>query len=162
MARLQVAKVLKPQGIRGELKCQVLTDILAIFSDKTSFFIDNKEVVTEKLSIRQGYLYIKFKGVDTRNDAELFRNKALFVEKDVLVDNLNDGFLIDDLIGMVLYDERGEQVGQIVDYEEYGASGIFTIVEAGHQYEVPFIQSIFKQEGNTLVVDRKEYDNTKI
>lgn len=162
MARLQVAKILKPQGIKGELKCQVLTDILAIFSDKTTFFIDNKVMIAEKISVRQGYLYIKFNGVDTRNDAELFRNKGIFVEKEALVNNLNDGFLIDDLIGMVLYDERGEQVGQIVDYEEYGASGIFTIVETGHQYEVPFIQAIFKQNGNTLIVDRKEYNNTKI
>lgn len=162
MSKLLVAKVAKPQGIKGELKCQVLTDVLAVFSSSINLYIDNNKMKVQRASVRNGFVFIKFEGIDSRNDAEFFRNKSVYAEKSDLESFLQDEFLVGELIGMALYDENGNFVGQIVDYEDYGASGIFTIVENGHQYEVPFIHQIFRREGKTLVVNKKEYDSTKI
>ena len=125
MDRLLVAKISKPQGIKGELKCQLLTDVLAVFNGEVlDFDVSGKTMHAEKVSVRQGALYIKFQGVDTRNDAELFRNKDIFLSKDIIQKFLDNEVLVDDLIGAVLYDEKGDLVGQIVDYENYGASDI--------------------------------------
>ena len=70
MQRLIIAKISKPQGIRGEVKCQVLTDVLAVFCGEVKdFYVGNKLMQAEKVAYRQGSLYIKFSGIDTRNDA---------------------------------------------------------------------------------------------
>ncbi len=163
MEKILVAKISKPQGIKGEVKCQIFTDVLAVFNDITIFEIDGIKREIEKLCVRMGSLYIKFKDVNSRNEAENLRNKELFVEKSVLQENMQDEFLIDDLIGMVILDENNEQVGQIVDVENYGASDILTVLEDNHEFQIPFTQAVFKtDENNRLYVLRKEYNNNKI
>lgn len=163
MDRLLVAKISKPQGIKGELKCQLLTDVLAVFNGEVlDFDVSGRSMHAEKISVRQGSLYIKFQGVDTRNDAELYRNKEIYLPKDVIQSYLNDEVLVDDLIGAVLYDEAGNMVGQIVDYENYGASDILTVLENGHEYQVPFVKAIFNVKGDSITINRKEYNENKI
>lgn len=163
MAKLVIAKISKPQGIRGELKCQVLTDVLAVFDNTVmDFYVSGKPMHAEKVCFRQGAAYIKFEGVNTRNEAELFRNKEISLDKETVEKFLQDEILIDDLIGLVICDEEGFPVGQIVDYESYGAADILTIFEDGHEYQVPFIKEIFKQNGKKLFVDRQKYNENKI
>lgn len=163
MDRLLVAKISKPQGIKGELKCQLLTDVLAVFNgDVLDFDVSGKIMHAEKVSVRQGALYIKFQDVDTRNDAELLRNKDIYLSKDIIQRHLEDEVLVDDLIGATIFDEKGELVGQIVDYENYGASDILTVLENGHQYQVPFILSVFTIGKNAITVNRKAYNENKI
>lgn len=163
MSRLIVAKISKPQGIHGEVKCQVLTDVLAVFCGQVKdFYVDGKQISAEKVSFRQGSAYIKFEGVDTRNDAEKLRNKEITLDKEIIENFMEDEVLVDDLIGLNICDEEGFPVGQIVDYENYGATDILTILENGHEYEVPFIKEIFKQEGKKVYIIRKTYNENKI
>ena len=65
-------------------------------------------------------------------------------------------------ISQYIFDEKGELVGQIVDYENYGASDILTVLENGHQYQVPFILSVFTIGENAITVNRKAYNENKI
>ena len=69
---------------------------------------------------------------------------------------------MDDLIGMLLFDEEGNKVGQIVDYEDYGSAPIISIDENGHVYEVPYISQIFITEGDRLIINRRAYEENKI
>lgn len=158
-----IAKISKPQGIKGELKCQVLTDVLAVFNGEVlEFKVSGKIMQAERVSLRQKSLYIKFKDINSRNEAEALRNKEISISKQLLQNYLQDEILVDDLIGMALYDEKGSFVGQIVDYENYGASDILTVLENGHEYQVPFISDVFVIEKNNISVDRKAYNENKI
>ena len=163
MSRLLVAKISKPQGIRGEVKCQVLTDVLAVFSGEIKdFYVSGKLMQAEKVSFRQGSAYIKFLGVDTRNDAESLRNKEISLDKETIENFMHDEILVDDLIGLNICDENGFPVGQIVDFENYGAADILTILENGHEYQVPFVEAVFVQNGKKIHLLRKAYDENKI
>ena len=67
---LSVATILKPQGLKGELKCELLTDVLAVFSKAKSIFVDGKELKIIKANVRQGFLYITLEGITDRIIAE--------------------------------------------------------------------------------------------
>lgn len=154
---IEIAQILKPQGIKGEVKALPLTDVLAVFNSLKSCQIDGKDIKIERIIIRQGYLYIKFDGVNTRNDAENYRNRILKIEKKILEDAKDEGdFLVDDLIGFVLRDESGEVIGQIVDIVNYGATDIFVIEKDGRQIEAPYIKEVFKTIEGRLVVDSEK------
>ena len=158
---LNVAKILKPQGLKGELKCELLTDVLAVFIKSKKIYLENKEYDIVKANVRQGYLYITLKGIDDRLEAEKFRNKFLNAPKE-LIDSFTGGaLLIDDLIGMNLYDEEGEFVGQVVDYESYSSTGFLTILQDNHDYQMPFIDEIFKVKGKNVTVVREAFDRYK-
>ncbi len=159
---LLIAKVLKPQGIRGEVKCQLYTDVLEAIKVAKRVFIDDNICEIEKSSVRGGFWYVKFLGINDRNNAEIFRGCNIFLPKEEIESFKNADFLVGDLIGMVVYDENGTLVGQIVDYEDYGSAAILSIEENGHIFEVPYIREVFSTDKNTLVVNRKAYEDNKI
>ena len=159
---IEIAKILKPQGIKGEVKARPLTNVLAVFKSVQNVRIGFKEYQIERLSLRQGFLYIKFKGIDTRNQAEELRNCSIEIDKNLLVEVKGNEFLIDDLIGMVLYSTKGELVGQIVDVVNYGSCDIFIIEHNGRQYQAPYVEDVFIKEGDKLVVDSEKFKEVVI
>lgn len=162
MQKLLIAKVSKPQGLKGELKCQLFTDVLAAVTNAKKVFIENNECDVEKAVVRGGALYLKLLGINDRNNAEIFRNCEIYLPKEEIEKYKQTDFLVDDLIGMVLYDEQGNLVGQIVDYEDYGSAPILSIEENNHIYEVPYISEIFITDGKTLKVNRQTYEENKL
>lgn len=161
MALIEVAKILKPQGIKGEVKAQPLTNVLAVFKDLEKAYVGGKECEIEHISCRQGFLYIKFQSLQTRNDAETFRNKIISLDKELLEEYIDDDeILVDDLIGKVLYDEQGELVGQIVDVENYGATYNFIIEGDARTYQTPFVDGVFDKK--TFIVNRQKFDEVSV
>ena len=160
---IDIAKILKPQGIKGEVKAQPLTNVLAVFEKLKKIHVEGKEMKIERISLRQGFLYIKFEGVSDRNAAELLRGKSLFIEKEKLEEHIEeDEILIDDIIGEVLYDTDGKLVGQVVDVENYGATYNFIIENEGRTIQTPFVIGVFIKSGDKIVVDRKKFDEVSI
>lgn len=163
MKAIEIAKIVKPQGIKGEVKAIPLTNVLAVFDNLKEVIIDGKQVQILHLSYRQGFLYLQIEGINTRNDAENLRNKLLMVDKELLESvTPEDEFLIDDLIGMVLYDLDGKLVGQIMDVVDYGSGDVFIIEAHGRTIEAPYVAKAFIKQGDRLVVDRKGFDEVAI
>lgn len=160
---MEVAKIVKPQGIKGEVKAQPLTNVLAVFDNLKEAVVGGKNMKIKSISYRQGFLYVLFEGVTSRNDAEELRNKIISVDKELLLSKMNkDDFLIDDLIGMTLYDLDGNYVGQIMDVVDYGSGDVFIIESEGRTVEAPYVGAAFIKHGDRLVVDRKRFDEVAI
>ena len=160
---IEIAQIVKPQGIKGEVKALPLTNVLAVFNSLKTCQVGNKTMKIEHLSYRQNFLYIKFDEIKTRNEAEAYRNQLIKVEKE-LIENAKDeeDFLVDDLIGLVLYDDKGELVGQIMDIQNYGACDIFVIEKEGRNYDIPYVDGVFKKDGETLVVSSEKLKEVMI
>jgi len=158
---LSVATILKPQGLKGELKCELLTDVLAVFIKSKTIFIDNKEYKILKASVRQGYLYITLEGINDRIIAEKYRNKQLKQPKELIDSYTGGALLIDDLLGLKLYDEEGAFVGEVVDYEQFSSTPFLTILQDNHDYQMPFIDEIFIIQGKNVTVKREAFDRYK-
>ncbi len=154
---IEIAKIVKPQGIKGEVKALPSTNVVGIFDVLTECLVGNKIMKIKHISFRQGFLYIKFDEINTRNDAELYRNQSIKIEKNLLEEMKGeDEFLVDDLIGMLIYDEKGELVGQIVDVLNYGASDILVFEKDGRSFEVPYVDEVFTAENGTLVANSEK------
>ncbi|MBQ8909329.1 MAG: 16S rRNA processing protein RimM [Clostridia bacterium] len=160
---LEIARILKPQGIKGEVKAELLTDVVSIFDVLTECLVGNKTMHIKHVSLRQGFLYIKFDEISTRNDAELYRNQVLKVDKSLLEEMKGeDELLVDDLIGAILYDDKGNMVGQIVEILNYGASDIFVVEKEGREYSIPYVEEIFSMENGQLIVDSKRLEEVMV
>ena len=105
---LKIGLVVKPQGIRGELKVMPLTDDVKRFKQLKSVLIDG--VTYKVLGARPSIdsVFILLDGVTDRNVAETFRNKFLCVKKQDAVALPKDSYFIVDIEGCKLYDENGE------------------------------------------------------
>ena len=163
MSLIEVAKIVKPQGIRGEVKAQISTNVNAVFNGLEEAYVEGKKFEISNISLRQGFLYVKFEGIDDRNMAETLRCKRIMLDKDFIKNALEeDELLVDDLIGMVLYDKEGNLVGQIVDVENYGATFNFIIDCNGRTVQTPFVDGVFDRDGDTLVVNKDKFDEVSV
>ena len=159
----EIAKILKPQGIKGEVKALPLTNVLAVFVSLNDCTVAGKPMHIQHIAMRQGFLYIKFKEVTTRNQAEELRNQTICVDKARLAQaKADDEFFIDDLVGMVLHDTDGNFVGQIVDVTNYGSCDVFVLDLEGRRAEAPYVKDVFIKDGDRLVVDRKKLQEALI
>ena len=157
-----VGKIIKPQGIKGEVKIFPSIDIPAIFNGKHKLYIEKRETPIKSATHRLGYAYVMFEEIIDRNMAENYRNKKVYIAKEEFEKLAVDDFLVEDLVGMLIYDEKNEYVGQIMDLTNYGFDDIVIIKEENHIYEVPFRKAIFKKNGKNIYVLRVEYDGAKV
>lgn len=157
-----VGTIIKPQGIKGEVKIRPLVDIPAIFNGKHKLYIEKHESKIKTATFRLGYGYVLFEEITDRNVAEKYRNKEVYITKEEFELLAVDDFLVDDIVGMMLYDENGELLGQIMGVTNYGFDDVILVKEEGHMYEVPFRKAIFKKNGKSFYAIRKEFDGAKV
>ena len=82
MEKLSIAKVLKPQGLKGELKCLPFAEQSDVFSNLTYVYLNDQKLNVISSVYRLGYVYIKLENVDTIEHADKFRNAVFYVDKE--------------------------------------------------------------------------------
>lgn len=125
-----VGKVSKPQGIKGEVKVEVITSFPEHFEELSELYMDedvNCVVAIEKTRFAKNFVYIKFKNIDSRNDAEAIRNKYLYISEKELFPLEDDEFYHHQLIGLKVFSEEGLYIGKIIDVETYPENDIISI-----------------------------------
>ena len=88
---------------------------------------------------------IKFKGVETVEQAELLRNYYLKVKREDEPE-LDDGtFYIVDLLGLEVYSDEGNLLGKLEDIYNTGSNDIYVVKnELGKQLLLPAISDVIK------------------
>lgn len=112
--KLTVATILKPQGIRGEIKVKVLCDGADDLADIKRVFIDGVEYSVMGLRGQGEVAFIALKGVFDRNAAELLRGKDIQVYKSEMPALPEGRYYIADLTGCKVVAASGEVIGEVI------------------------------------------------
>ena len=145
---LIVGTILKPQGIRGELKVKPYTDSPEDFKEFRNLYLDGEK--RRVLSVRVGdgmvFLGLGLSGVPDRNAAELLRGKNLELDRDEAPEPEEGRYYIVDLLGLAVVTEEGEEIGTLTDIRQ-AASDIYTIQPKGRQRH-PLPRRFGRREGS--------------
>lgn len=165
MERLVIAEVLKPQGIRGELKIKTFTDFPEDVKAFKTLYIDGTPY--KILSFRvgtDGAAYVGLRGIPDRNAAELFRGKKIEGDR-TDAPALEEGqYYIVDIIGLSCETEEGEFLGTVKDIQNL-SSDIYTIEKAGKSILFPAVKGVVKKVDLTnkkLIVDKAIFDELAV
>jgi len=134
-----VGKILRPRGLKGELKVQILTNIESVFVNLKTVYVgkdasSTEEFKVQKSSVQNEFAYLFIEGVVSVEKAENFREKQVFVEKEVLAIS-DDEVLASDLLGFEVVDFQGKKLGVLKSIENYGGSDFLNL---GEQIEIPY------------------------
>lgn len=157
--QLQVARIGKPHGIRGEVTVQVLTDAPG---DR---FVPGTEFVVEPASVgpltvhsarwNKDILLLAFEEIETRNEAETLRGAKLFIETEELEDNDDEGWYEHELVGLEA--RVGSQVvGKVSGLNTMPVQDLLVVkTPDGKEILIPFVEQIVPEvnvaEGYVLV-----------
>ena len=165
MEKLIIGEVLKPQGIRGELKIKTFTDYPEQVKAYKTLYIDGTPY--KILSFRvggDGFAYVGFRGIVDRNAAELYRGKKIEGDRDD-APALNEGqYYIVDIIGLSCETEDGEVLGVVTDITNL-ATDVYTIEKAGKKVLFPAVKGVVKKvdiEQKKLIVDKAVFDEIAV
>ena len=143
--KLKVGLIVKPQGIKGEVKIQPLTDDINRFKNLKEVIIDDKNYRVLKAVIGGGTVFLTISGINDRNTAETFRGKFLYVTRENAVPLEEGRYFIADIIGCELLNDKGEKLGEITDVTPNRVDVITVKKIDGKIMRFPFL--------NDLVVD---------
>lgn len=165
MDRLVIGEVLKPQGIRGELKVKTFTDSPEDVKSFGTVYIDDKPY--KILSFRvgtDGAAYIGLRGIPDRNAAELFRGKKLEGEREDAPPLEEGRYYIVDILGLSCETEDGEFLGIVKDIRNL-SSDIYTIEKDGKNILFPVVKNVIKTidlENKKVIVDKAVFDEIAV
>jgi 16S rRNA processing protein RimM len=122
-----VARVVKAHGIRGEVSCQVLSDVPDRLEVGTSVLLGDTPTVVVASRPHQGRLLLRFEGITDRNGAELLRGREIRAEP--LDVEEHDAYFVHELVGMAVVDANGGPLGEVVGLVELPAAAEYDLLE---------------------------------
>ena len=166
MEKVLIAKVLRPQGLKGEIKCKLENDDFSVIENITEVYLEGKDIPSriKSMAFRNGYLYLTIGTIDTREKVDLIRGFNLYARADQ-IKIPEDEFMIDDLIDCTVYSEDGKEIGKLIDVQNYGATDLFVVMQYGREYMFPFVDDIVKKinvQSKIIIVNKEKYDEAKI
>ncbi len=147
LTRVVVAEILRPRGNRGELAARSLTDIPGRLESLKRAQVQlangsDREVELEEVWEHKGDWVLKFKGVDSINAADEFRNADLWVPASERAALPDGEFFQSDLIGCKVVDRATEkEVGVVEGWQQYGGPPLIELTVDGREALIPFISS---------------------
>ena len=144
---VSVGKILNFHGVKGEAKFGYSKNREEFLSKLKKVYIqvdnDYKEFTISYLKFTPKCAIIKFKGIDSLNDILEYKGSVVFAEEMVVRENLEeDEFLIDELVGLNVYDGE-ERVGAVVGVSNNGASDLLSVkTNSKNVCLVPFVKAI--------------------
>lgn len=128
---LIIGQIVKPQGVKGQLKVKVLSDDANRFDDIKTVFIkkdENFEVLSVKEADTRGeYAYIMLNGIDDMDAAEKLKNEFLYVDRENALKLEEGKYFICDLIGASISNDIGEELGVLEDILQTGSADIYCV-----------------------------------
>ncbi len=143
---ISVGKILNFHGIKGEVKMGFTAGRETVLKNLKQVFVftDNvkKQLDVESVRFHKNTAIIKFKQLNSINDVMSVKGLLVHVNEDILKAGLQkDEFLINDLIGLKVYDTEGIEIGKVSDVGENKASNLLEIQKNnGLKFMVPFVK----------------------
>lgn len=142
MKKISVGKIVKAQGIKGEVKISCNADDLAIFDGLKTFEIDGVDYEVIKSRQDKNCLILQLKGVNDRNHAESLVGSSVCADKSLLKMPPNR-HLVDDLVGCRLYFSDGAEIGELTDILQIKrAADVLVINDGQKEFSVPFLKDV--------------------
>ena len=144
---ISIGKILNFHGVKGEAKfgySKNREDFLAKL--KYVYIQDNeeyKQFEIANLKFTPKCAIIKFKNIDSLNDIIQYKGCVVFAEETSVREHLEeDEFLIDELVGLNIYDGN-TRVGSVVGVSNNGASDLLSVkTNSKNVCLVPFVKAI--------------------
>ena len=158
---LELGQIVNVKGLKGEVKVNSFTDDNTKFERIPKVFLKRKETLTEyeieKVGYHKNQVIIKFKNVDTVEEAETLRNSYIVVDREIFGELPEGTYYIADLIGLDVYTESNEYLGKVDDIFSTGSNDVYVVKdELGKQKLLPGIDEVIKQidlESGKIIVN---------
>lgn len=146
---LAIGRVVRPHGVRGEVRAEVYTELPERFNWLDTLFLSRdpddtaaQGVSVESTRFHKGYVLVKLGGIDSRNDAEMLRGMWLLVPIEEGIPLEEDEVYHFQLEGLAVYTDEGEHLGVLDEVLETGANEVFVVTNGPQELLLPNTEEV--------------------
>ena len=147
MDHLRIAQILRPHGVKGEVKVFPLTDDISRFKKLKEAFIERggqyEPVTVDSSKKAADSVVLHIEGVDTPEEAEKLRGVYLCVDRQHAVKLPEGTYFIADIIGCWVESTAGEELGKVTDVLETNANDVY-VIEGEKRLLVPALKKLLE------------------
>jgi len=155
-----IGKIVKPFGVRGDVRVLSLSDVPGRFRGLTHVTLvapSGRTVAARVIRLREerGGFVIGFDVFSTPEEAAAFRGGLVKIPRDQ-TPPLPDGQYYEfDLVGLTVRDESGEVLGTLEEIVDTGGQHVFAVRREGRELLIPATRSVVASvdvSGRTMTV----------
>ena len=147
---LAVARVVRPQGRRGEVLAEPLTDFSARFQELHAVFLENTGTAPQPIKVEyvwphKGRVVIKFSGVNSISDAEGLNGRHILILAEDRMPLPPSHYYLWELQGCRVVKEHGGievEVGTVTGIEPTGGVDLLHVATPQGDVLIPLAQEI--------------------
>jgi 16S rRNA processing protein RimM len=124
--------ILKPKGLRGEVKVEPVTDFPESFLFRREYYAGKSVDSVERLTVKSaalagGFAWLFFEGFDSMEKADTLVGWKLFVEESQLLPQPDNRAYLHEIIGMRVLDRNGVEVGVVTNVIAMPAHEVYEV-----------------------------------
>jgi 16S rRNA processing protein RimM len=137
-----IAKVIKPQGRRGEVAAALLTSFPERFAARERLYAlsadgkQRRELRLEDHWFHKGQVVLKFAGVDEISQAEELVGSEIQVPREERAALEEGSVYVSDLVGCAVFD-TGREIGTVHDVQFGSGEAPLLVIKGAREYLVP-------------------------
>ena len=156
--KLEVGQIVNTFGIKGFVKVYPYVNDMTRFNNLKYVYVksknEEKKLEIEEVKYHKNMVLLKFKGIETVEEAEKLRNNYIKIDRSDAIPLEEGEFFIADLIGLKVFLDTGEELGILEDIYNTGSKDIYVVKDKlGKSYLLPYIDDVIK---------KIDLDNSKI
>lgn len=153
-----LARLVRPQGRRGEVLADLLTDFPEKFHQRNRVFlltptptkkiVEPREIELQKHWLHKGRVVLKFAGIDSINDAETLRGMEVAIPREERATLAENEVFIGELIGCRVFAGTNlEDIGEITEVDVESTSVPLLVVHRprGDEVLIPFAKAFLNR-----------------
>ncbi|MCL2501445.1 MAG: ribosome maturation factor RimM [Defluviitaleaceae bacterium] len=144
----EIGIIVKPQGVRGEMRVLPTTDDPTRFGLLKEVYVRSPRETAAKYTLssvryQKNMVILTLAEVKDRNAAAALVGSALLIPDEWALPLDEDEYFVRDLIGLTAQTEDGEVLGEITDVLRTGANDVYVITSAmTDAFMVPAIKDV--------------------
>ena len=164
---LAIARILRPQGRKGEVAAEILTDFPARFQQLESVLLEVPGQAPKRINLERGWphkgrIILKFQGIDSIESASGLRGLQVFIPWEQRAPLPPHHYYLCELHGCrVIWERQGQEIGTVAEVESTGGVDVLHVRRPDGKSEVliPLAQEICTRidlAAQTIVIDPPE------
>jgi 16S rRNA processing protein RimM len=145
---LTVASIVKPQGNRGEVIAELLTDFPERFQflQKLSLYKNHSPVCELELTehwFHKGRVVLKFQGIDSISAAETLRGLDVVIPRHQAIPLPEGSYYEFELKGCQVKSPTGDEYGIVEELIRSQGQVLLRVLQPGRDFLIPFVTAFF-------------------
>ena len=145
---LVIGRIGKAHGVRGEVRVVPHTDEPQRFTWLETVYVGEtalRPFTVESARLHKNVVLLKLAGFDYRDQVDALRNEWLLIPEEDALPLAKGEYFLYQLLGLQVYQESGELLGELVDVMETAANNVFTIQMADQQLLLPDTEEVVRE-----------------